>query len=340
MAEQPAAPALDAPPDAVRQDLAGLAAALDTRLPHKWTDRNLLIATWNIRAFSDLTEKWLAGDHDSPKRDLAALRAIAEIVSRFDVVAVQEVKGTLKALRHMMKWLGPNWGFLMTDVTQGSAGNSERLAYVFDRRRLILSGLAAEIVVPDEWLGPDTDIQDGYALERQFARTPYAVSFRAASHTFILVTTHITYGQGAEDRVDELAGIARWMRDWAERSNAWHHDLILMGDFNIDRRGDALWQAFTSTGLTVPPSLNDAPRSVFDAGDGGGGKFYDQIAWFADRDAAGNGVPLLSMQVAGAGYFDFLPYVYRTSQPGLTTRDISFRISDHFPLWVEFRLPH
>jgi hypothetical protein len=35
-----------------------------------------------------------------------------------------------------------------------------------------------------------------------------------------------------------------------------------------------------------------------------------------------------------AGSFDFLPHVF----PGLTARDISWRISDHYPLWAEFRL--
>ena len=80
-----------------------------TPSPPKALDRNLLIATWNLRAFGGLTEKWQAAQNDSPKRDLHALRCIAEIVSRFDVVAVQEVRANLKALRHLLKALGPNW---------------------------------------------------------------------------------------------------------------------------------------------------------------------------------------------------------------------------------------
>jgi hypothetical protein len=45
----------------------------------------------------------------TPKRDLHSLLSIAEIVSRFDVVALQEAKDNLKALRHLLKVLGPNW---------------------------------------------------------------------------------------------------------------------------------------------------------------------------------------------------------------------------------------
>ena len=99
----------DAPPPHIQAELQALQTALDQHIPPKALDRNLLLATWNLRAFGGLTEKWDAGQNDSPKRDLHALRCIAEIVSRFDVVAVQEVRSKLKALRHLLKVLGPNW---------------------------------------------------------------------------------------------------------------------------------------------------------------------------------------------------------------------------------------
>src|SRR3712207_5137343 len=98
----------DPPPDEVSTDLLGLRSSLDEGIPAKGLDRNLLIATWNIRAFGSLTEKWTSSDEDTPKRDLHALLCIAEIVSRFDVIAVQEVKNDLKALRHLLHVLGPH----------------------------------------------------------------------------------------------------------------------------------------------------------------------------------------------------------------------------------------
>jgi hypothetical protein len=138
----------DVPPAAVRADIESLQRYLAEVVPSKRLDENLLIATWNIRGFALLTREWTAGDADSPKRDLRGLLAIGEIIRRFDVIAIQEVKGDLRALRDLMKWLGPNWVFLMTDVNIGAAGNSERMAFVFDRRRVELSGLACELVVP------------------------------------------------------------------------------------------------------------------------------------------------------------------------------------------------
>jgi endonuclease/exonuclease/phosphatase family metal-dependent hydrolase len=317
----------DPPPEEVLVDLLRLRSALDEEVPAKALDRNLLIATWNIRAFGDLTEKWESTEEDSPKRDLHSLLCIVEIVSRFDVVAVQEVKDNLKSLRNLLKILGPNWGLSLTDVTEGAPGNSERMAFLFDTRRVQLSGLACELVVPQEQMGP---IEPG-ALQRQFARTPYAVSFRSAEETFLLITLHVLYGENEEERLPEIRAIAEWLAQWAKDINSWDHNLIALGDFNIDRRGDLLHDAFVSTGLDTPDDLQDVPRTIFsDPEKPELNKFYDQIAWFTGR----NGLPALSLQYAKGGYFDFTKAALTSRE--LTKVELSWRISDHYPLWAEF----
>jgi endonuclease/exonuclease/phosphatase family metal-dependent hydrolase len=306
----------------VQRQLSQLADGLDATVPAKHLDRNLLIATWNIRALGGLTERWETTKDDSPKRNLADARAIAQVLSRFDVVAVQEVRGDLKALRHVLKALGPEWGFILTDVTQGDAGNNERLAFVFDLRRVKPSGLACELTVPDEWLGR---IGQG-ALREQFARTPYAVSFQSGSQTFILVTLHVVYGEAPEDRLGELAAIAEWLRDWARRSEDFNHNLIALGDFNIDREGDPNFDAFTSTGLRAPPELDAAPRTISDPD--GGGAFYDQLAWFHEDSHA-----RLTLQYTGqAGHFPWTDH-YLQDVPN---QQRSWRMNDHYPLWAKF----
>lgn len=97
----------DQPPPEIAAELAELRAELDEAIPAKVLDRNLLIATWNIRTFGGLTEKWVSEPGDRPRRDLHALRCIAEIVSRFDVVAIQEVRDNTQSIREMLKVL---WG--------------------------------------------------------------------------------------------------------------------------------------------------------------------------------------------------------------------------------------
>lgn len=315
-------------PHPVRSEMETLTRALDEVIPPKrMVNRNLLIGTWNIKAFASLTaDKWTASGDDSPKRDLRALWLITELVSRFDVIAIQEIKGDLLALRTMIKTLGTGWNFLMTDVTRGDAGNNERLGVVFDSRRVELSGLAGELVVPEDWEGV---IPSG-ALQRQFARTPYAVSFRAGSETFVLVTLHVDYGRSSGDRIPELRGIAEWLDSWANQMDTYGQNLIALGDFNIDRHDDELWQAFVSTGLTVPAPLHAVKRSIF-AGDDGSSldKYYDQIAWFQTGDRR-----KLSMEFVSAGSFDFVPFLY--TELGMPKSSLQHRLSDHYPLWVEF----
>lgn len=316
---------------ALQVELETLRSELDRQVPAKRAvGRNLLVATWNIRAFGGLTESWRSRDEDSPKRNWRGLTYIAEIVSRFDVIALQEVRGDFKALRVLMKTLGPGWQFLMTDVNRGSAGNDERMAYVFDSARVKLSGLAGELTVPDDArvlaeLGAEPGSQF-----RQFARSPYAVSFQSGRETFILVTMHVLYGSGYADRTPELKAIAAWMKDWAQDTASWGHSLMLLGDFNIDAQGDVNDKAFRSTGLFVPPELDGLPRTVSFKADGKPPKYYDQIAWFRENSGFELGMDFLS-----AGAFNFKTLLFQ-AEPALTAQSMSWRVSDHLPLWCEF----
>ena len=319
-------PILTLPPPEVAATLTRLRQDLDARIPSKQIERNLLIATWNIRHFGNLTRKWETTAEDSPRRNLASIHYIAEIIRRFDVVALQEVKGNLRALRDTMKLLGSSWSFILTDVNRGSAGNGERMAYLFDTRRVSLSGLANELVVPKEWLQA---VGDQAVLTGQFVRSPYAVSFRSENRTFILVTLHVKYGRASRDRVAELAGIARWIQDWATSIHAYDQNLIALGDFNIDARGDLLARTFLQHGLYIPPALQDpaVTRSIFDET-----RYYDQIAWFRDE----RGRTELSLQFLRGGNYDCVPLLWDQQQ--VTRQQFSFMLSDHYPLWAEFEI--
>lgn len=319
----------DQPPDDIAIELEALRSALDANVPRKILDQNLIIATWNLRAFGDLTQKWKSEPGDSPMRDLQSLLYISEIISRFDVIALQEVRGNLKCLRHMLKYLGPDWGLILTDVTKGKEGNEERLAFVFDLRKVNISGLACELVVPPEKL---EDMRES-ALRKQFARTPYAVAFRSKDKTFILVTLHVIYGKRAKQRLPEVTAIAEWLQEWADDINAYDHNLIALGDFNIDRAGDKLYNAFVSNGLFIHPDMHRVPRTVFsDPAKPDKDKFYDQIAWFTGEQKT----KALSMEYSRGGYFNFKGQVLKNRD--LELEALTWHISDHFPLWVEFSL--
>ena len=311
---------LPQPPAAVVADLEALDQALEAQLPSR-RDENLLVATWNLRAFGGLTAKWQAAARDSPKRDWHAMVCVAQVMSRFDVVALQEVRRNITALRLLVALLGPRWRMIASDVTEGSPGNDERLVFVYNTDRVEPSGLVGEIVLPAEATGP----------LQQFARTPYVASFSTGSTEFTLATVHVLWGKRPADRLPEITRFAHWMRQWAERPSDWNENLLVLGDFNLDRIGDPLYEAFVSTGLFPPAELNRVRRTVFD--DDGSNNFYDQIAWFSQPD----GAPLLNAMTYTnrGGGFDFIPHVLTH----LTVSQVSWRISDHYPLWVEFEIP-
>jgi hypothetical protein len=71
----------------------------------------------------------------TPRPDVFDLRVAG---SRFDVVSIEGAGDDLRALRLMLTALEESWGLISTDVTRGRAGNSERLVFVFDTRRMKL----------------------------------------------------------------------------------------------------------------------------------------------------------------------------------------------------------
>lgn len=181
---------------------------------------------------------------------------------------------------------------------------------------MVPSGLAGEIVLP-----PTPD-----GLPEQFDRTPFIAGFRAANEHFTLLTAHIRYGDVPGDRLSELRKFAevtaRELRDRARSGQSREEpNLLVLGDFNIDRRqGNPLFDAFVETGLWVPLPLQSVKTTS-----GREAKHYDQIAWFQGED--------FGLKPSGrAGVIDFAGAVYQE----MTTGRVSPRVSDHFPLWVEF----
>jgi len=109
-------------------------------VPPSDSSKYVRIATWNLREF------------DSPsygRRSLEAKAYIAEIISNFDLIALQEIRRDLDALNDVKNLLGPNWDYLSTDVTEGSSGNYERMAFLFNRDKVWFRHVAGELTLPD-----------------------------------------------------------------------------------------------------------------------------------------------------------------------------------------------
>jgi len=310
-------------------NLLKLRKQLDRDIPQKTATDTLLLATWNIREFGDNRRK-------------ESLYYIAEIISRFDLIAIQEVSANLKGLENLMSLLNLNWDYLVTDSTDGSAGGGERMAFLYDKSKITFKKMAGEIVLLKD------ELNDGTL---QFARTPYIVAFQANWFKFILTTVHIYYGTTSstdkEKREKEVDMITSTLSKRAKKEDT---SYILLGDFNIPNVDDDMMQALEKYGFTVPSAIKEHPSDL------GATKHYDQIAFNLKLDSTMTVFPENNQK---AGAFNFAETIYREQDletykdyfkekiQGKTEKEIktyylstwrTFQISDHLPLWVELKI--
>ena len=102
------------------------------------TTGTVRIGTWNIREF---------GGSKHGGRDYEPLYYMAEIISNFDIVALQEVRENLKEFHELLRILGPDWEYIATDITEGSAGNGERMVFLFNQTKAQFSNVAGEFTL-------------------------------------------------------------------------------------------------------------------------------------------------------------------------------------------------
>jgi len=281
--------------------------------------KNLIIGSWNIRAF----------DEGKPRRD-ESYHYIAEIIDHFDICAVQEVKSDLEPLRRLLNLLGPNWDYFVTDVTEGGPGNRERQAFLYNKNKVQFRNLVGEITLAKE------NLIDG----KQIARTPYFASFQAGWFRFTLVSVHIIFGKDKTKRTEEIARIAERIVKRAEEEDQVY---VLIGDMNIEKRGDAIFKSLSDHGLRTP---------VFGPTNLGGTKFYDQIAFTGEdvkTDFVNSGRIDWRDDVYGDvdkdAYFDIVKAereadgkeMYSNWDMSYQAHFASFEMSDHLPIWVEIR---
>jgi hypothetical protein len=315
-----------------------------TAIPERTQKETLLLATWNIREF------------DSTKygpRMKEALYYIAEIIAKFDLIALQEVNKNLDALEDVMKILGGNWAYVITDTTEGTPGNDERLAFVYDTRKVKHSGLAGELVIPPIEMG-----EGAYKPVLQLYRTPFLCGFTAGWCDFMLATVHILWGPNEpepETRIEEIRKVAQFLKNRTLDETAWARNLVLLGDFNIWKPNNNTFKELEKAEFVIPEQLRTLPSNVNKK------RHYDQIAFRVRED---------SMDMTGkAGIFDFYQNVYREEDRASYEQYMpngywkksngedrpedgkydkkwyyrmwrTYQMSDHFPMWVELKIDY
>jgi exonuclease III len=309
------------------------------------SDDMLLLATWNIREFDSAAYG---------ERGAEPLYYIAEILSHFDLIAIQEVREDLKALENVRKKMGGWWKYIATDVTEGTQGNRERMAFLYDCRKVRFGNVAGEVVIPPvekKSKGKKTT----YNPSKQLFRTPFLCGFKSGWARFMLCTVHILFGKDKRNdpnRIEEIKQIADFLAKRSEEETTWSKNIILIGDFNIYDPNDITMKQILDAGFIVPKELQKVPHT----NTGSKNRHYDQIA-FRPRTK-------ILKDTGKAGVFDFFNIVYRNEDEEKyieTMGDAYFKtskgkkrnkaqktnyyktywrthqMSDHLPMWIQLR---
>jgi deoxyribonuclease-1-like protein len=246
------------------------------------------IASFNIQVF---------GTSKASKPEV--MQVLAEIVRRFDIVAIQEIRSQDETLlprfvdlvnatgRHYDYVIGPRLGRTVS---------KEQYAYVFDAATIEVDRSAVYTVDdPDDLLH----------------RPPLVAPFRCRgpppdeAFTFTLINIHTDPDETATE-LDALADVFRAVQNDGRGED----DIILLGDLNVDdRKLGRLGQI-----PNVMPVLVQTPTNTR------GTKMYDNILF--------NRVATVEF-MGRAGVVDLMSEFNLTLEAALA-------VSDHLPVWAEF----
>ena len=395
------------------------------------------IATWNLRDFGK-----------AKNRDFECIYYIAEIISHFDIVALQEIHLSPGKLDDdfamLMKTLGPEWNYVSTDVTDGDAGNGERMVFLYNRNKVFFKNIVGELTLEEggkirAHFGERLKLENGLELQlpngedlsgvyeanstlikdenrklsehleielpedtflklpkgsflsivknskvtysskghvqvkvpkptitgedfrlrlydgafddslRQFARTPFMISFQTGWLKINLCTVHIYYGDAKnpkilQQRKREIELLTEALANKAKTEYKYDKEAFMgvLGDFNIIGKDHPTMAALESNDFVVPEELKHIPGSNVEQN-----MTYDQIAFWKPSRIT----DYAKLDIMGANVFDFYEHVYTEAEATLYANEPdnglsseagfkkwrTYIMSDHLPMWIELR---
>ncbi|MEP6513019.1 MAG: endonuclease/exonuclease/phosphatase family protein [Parafilimonas sp.] len=280
------------------------------------TNDNLRIATWNIANLGaqDRTEKHV--------------KLIAEIISWFDVIAIQETKDNFADLYAIKNILAHPYKCIFSDA----GGNDERMAFIYNSCKMAIMEEIAELSIPPSDFRfitlPGVD-----AAFNGFDRNPYMVSFKAKNFLFILMNVHLYYGDDTAKasinrRRLEAYAVGRSADLRGASKFAYTTNILALGDFNLPKvdETDPVYKALLSRGLQLPEHTSKVYSNISDDA------AYDQVAF----------LPGMKSRIISHGIFPFDNIIFADLYKKKTAAEfksyIKYYISDHRPLWINLSI--
>ena len=251
---------------------------------------SIKIASFNIQVF---------GTSKSNKPDVMA--KLANIVRRFDVVAIQEIRSKnqdiIPQFVNLINATGRKYSFAISERI-GRTVSKEQYVYIFDTETLLLDRTKL-YTVPDH-----NDLLHRETFVGWFrTRGPPADK----AFTFTLVNIH-TDPDETKQELDALADVYRYVKNDGRNED----DVIILGDLNVDEHH--LGRLGSIQGMTN--AITDVPTNTR------GTKQYDNLIFHGMHT---------DEYLRRFGVFD-LKREFNISEAE------ALRISDHQPVWGEFSI--
>ncbi|MES1949765.1 Endonuclease/exonuclease/phosphatase [Salinisphaera sp. S4-8] len=240
------------------------------------------IASWNL--------KHLGWNNDKD------LEAVAQVIQRFDLIALQEVMkpAAAKALAtRVSQRSGEPWGVVVSH-TLGDNRYKESYAFLWRESAVTNDG------------GTTVYLDPGNHFAREPLSSQFTVTVDGKPLRLAAATVHILYGDSKRDRASEIRQLDEY---WRWLGQTFEGKRILLGDFNMPPN-DPSWETFDSM---AQPALT---RGASTLGQTGYANLYDNI-W---TDGT------LPISARGIGRFP--------TWLGLDHATARDRVSDHAPVYI------
>jgi deoxyribonuclease-1-like protein len=292
----PASPAPAAAPPASwpQATTANMPVTIGAGAPPLDDGPKITIASFNIRDFGD---KKLS--------DQRIAMTLALIVSKFDVVAIQEISTKneqhMELFVRMINSTGRKYDYVVGPRI-GNTAQKEQYAYVFNKEKIMVDRTTTYTVGdPDNLLH----------------REPWVASFSTtiqpanSAFTFTLVNVHTDPSSPVlQHELEALAEVYRAVR----RAGGNEDDVIMLGDFNASD------QQMAKTRLGLIPDLKALISGSGVFTNTRQNQLYDNLLIH---------VPSTSEYMGRSGVYNY------TTEANMTMEQAEL-VSDHFPVWAEF----
>ncbi|MBU0650922.1 endonuclease/exonuclease/phosphatase family protein, partial [bacterium] len=249
---------------------------------------SVTVASFNIRIFSDNS------------RDDKELNVIADILKKYDVIAVQEVRDeqVVKRTLEILKKKGLVYGYMISDAV----GRGVKEKYVFLFRKNKVSVIKQGKIYKDEG--------------DKFIREPFYATFKSGNFDFTLATIHVLFGNNESERRPEIVQLSDVYKK-IQAEDEGEQDVIVLGDFNFSPLDTGFYslKSFPSMLYLISPPLK---TTVSDT------SLYDNF-WFQRsflKEYTGK---------FGVDSFDKKIFMGKTAIAKKA-------VSDHRPIWAEFAI--